>query len=45
MCYFKQYIEGLAQDCSNYILAILQGKIKNDYLKYAQLFLIDMWTV
>ena len=38
-------MEGLAQDCSNSILAILQEKKKTDNLKYSQLFLIDIWTV
>ena len=43
--YFLTHIEGLAQDCSNSILVILQEKKTTDYLKYSQLFLIDIWTV
>ena len=42
--HMQPQIEGLAQDCSNSIWAILQKK-KTDYLKYSQLFLIDIWTV
>ena len=41
----QNHIEGFAQDCSNSILAILQEKKKTDFLKYSQLFLIDIWTV